>query len=57
MLKGILERKLQVQNGITALKSLIPNLDLVPDSITILTYPRNITLIDQSGIFWSTLMR
>lgn len=34
----------------------IPNLDLIPDLIVLLTFPRNVILINHSGIFWSAPM-
>lgn len=38
-------------------KPVIPNLVLLPDLIAVSTSPRNIVLIYQCGIFWSTPMR
>ena len=35
------------------LKPMIPNLDLITDLIAVMTFPRNVILINESGIFWS----
>lgn len=39
------------------LKPKIPNQDLIPDLIALLTSPRNIISNNQLGIFWSMSMR
>ena len=39
------------------LKPMIPNLDVIPDLPVVLTFPRNVVLISQSGIFWSVPRR
>ena len=36
------------------LKPIVPNLDLIMGLIAVSTFPRNVTLIGQSGIFWSS---
>ena len=33
---------------------MIPNPDLIPGLIAVLTFPRNVILTNQFGIFWST---
>ena len=39
------------------LKSMILNLDLIPDLTAVSTSPRKVILVGQSEIFWSALMR
>lgn len=39
------------------LKPMTPNLDFIPDLIAISVSPRNVHLINQSGIFWPALMK
>ena len=39
------------------LKPMILNLDIKPDLITVSTFPRNVILINQFGIFLSAPMR
>ena len=35
------------------LKPMITDLDFIPDLTVVLTFPRNVMVIGQSGIFWS----
>ena len=43
--------------GSLVLKCTIPNLGLIPELTAALTFPRNVILIGQPGIFWSTSVR
>ena len=39
------------------LKPMILNLDIKPDLITVSTFPRNVILINDPGIFWSASVK
>ena len=39
------------------LKPMIPNLDLIPNLTAVLTFTRNVILINQFRIFWSAPIR
>ena len=39
-----------------ALKPVTPNLDLIPNLLAVSTFTRNVILMNQSEIFWSTPM-
>ena len=51
---GMLQRNRRPPPVRLALKPVTPNLDVTPDLHVVSTLPRTITLVSQSGIFWSS---